>query len=324
MRASRAPAAERPERQEYLGRPRRTHGRRGTAAPPDDGGAGDRWLHELGAIARDPSRWPELDEDTLLLIVFQQCLFWAHTRDEDAAAALAELYPYVAGRAPAGARFELLDRVSSAVEEGHAPVLALLPFLQHEPEPAAVALAGTAFATLAPIEGGDDASGPRALVHMAEHAEDPGTQAGLVAAVLQLGDRRFLPLVHEGWSRLGPEARVRFAELRAVSPMLFTATIEFWLDALADADEPTAAAIAAALERLPAEAEPKRVLDVRRKLPAHAPDDREEIAIVDDVPLAAYAARIAPRLRELAQRPGASARAGAVLAAWGVGEAPDA
>lgn len=214
--------------------------------------------------------------------------------------------------------------MSSAVEEGHAPVIALLPFLQHEPEPAAVALAGTAFATLAPMEGGDEASGPRALVRMAEHAEDPGTQAGLVAAVLQLGDRRFLSLVHEGWKGLAPEARVRFAELRAVSPMLFAATVEFWLDAIADADEATADAIAATLARLPAEAEPKRVLDVRRKLPANAPDDREEIAVVDDASLAAYAERIAPRLRELARREGAPSRMHAVLAAWGIGEAPGA
>jgi hypothetical protein len=224
----------------------------------------------------------------------------------------------VASRVGTRERLELLDRVTAAVEEGETPVLALLPFLQHEPEPEAVALAGVAFATLAPLDRDDEMSGPRALVRMAELADDEGTQAGLLGALLQLGDRRVLPLAREGWRALPGAARVRLAELRAPSPLAFASVVEFWLEALDDADAAVAAAAAGALARMPAEAVPPRVLDVRRKFPANARDDRDEIEIVADETLAQHAARIDGRLRELAARDGAAARIARVRTAWGL------
>ena len=300
-------------------RSRRHSGRvRDAAATPAGDPGAARWLQELSAIARDPSRWPALDEDSLLLIAFQQCLYFAHTRDPEAASALAELYPHVASRVGTAERLELLDRVTAAVEEGETPVLALLPFLQHELDPAAVALAATAFATLAPLDGGDELSGPRALVRMAELAEDDRTRAGLLGALLQLGDRRVLPLVREGWRALPPAARACLGSLRAPSPLAFASVVEFWLEALADEDPAAADVAALALARVPAEADPPRVLDVHRKFPANAPDQRDEITIVADETLAQHAARIEPRLRELETRTGAAVRLAAVRSAWGL------
>jgi hypothetical protein len=291
--------------------------RRGSATPAGDPGAG-RWLQELAAIARDPSRWAALDEDSLLLIAFQQCLYFAHTRDPEAADALAELYPHVASRVGTPERMELLDRVTAAVEEGETPVLALLPFLQHEPDPGAVALAGVAFATLAPLDRGDEMSGPRAIVRMAELAEDDGTRTGLLGSLLQLGDRRVLPLVREGWRALPPAARVLLAGLRSPSSLAYASVVEFWLEALDDDDDTVADAAADALARVPAEADPPRVLDVRRKFPANAPDERDEIEITADETLAQHAARIEPRLHELLRRGGAAGRLARVRAAWGL------
>jgi hypothetical protein len=302
--------------------------RRGGRAPARDGGgnggprggngnaAAGGWLRELAALALDRARWEALDEDTLLVVVFQQVLYWAHTQDVAAASALAELYPFVAERVARADRLELLDRVIASVEEG-TPVSALLPFLQHEPDPDAVSLAAQSFATLAPAEGGDELAGPRALVRMAEHAEDEGTKAGLLAGLLQLGDRRLLPLLLAGWASLPPGARERLAAMKPASPMLFAGTPEFWLGALEHAEGDETARIAGVLAALPASAEPHRVLDVRRKLPANAPDDREEIEVLADVSIAAYAERLAPRLRAAAERAG---DAGAALrAAWGLG-----
>ncbi len=291
-------------------------GPRGQAgAGPPEAGADARRLHELALIARDRSRWDALDEDTLLLLVFQQCLYWAHTRDSEAAVALAELYPHVAARVDATARLELLERVTESVESGGTPVLALLPFLQHEPDAPTVALAAGAFATLAPAEGGDPLAGPRALLRMAEHAEEDGTRAGLVAGLLELGDRRTLPLAREGWTALPGTARVRLAELRPASTVAFASVVEFWLEALEDAEGDVARAAAGALARMAERADPRRVLDVRRKLPANAPDERDEIEIVADEPIDAVAERLAPRLRDLARR---GSPVEAALAAWGI------
>jgi hypothetical protein len=277
------------------------------------------WVEELNAIATNPERWPELSEDSLLLVVFQQCLYFAHTGEGDSASVLAELYSHMAARVEVQDRLELLDRVTSAVEESGTPLAALLPFLQHEPDPAVVTLAATAYATLSPLENDDPLSGPRTVLRMAEHAEDEGTRVGLLAGVLELGDRRTLPILREAWATLSGASRIRLAGQPASSPLVFASMVEFWADALADAGgDDVAAAMLGALARLAREAEPQRVLDVRRKLPANAADDRETIEIVEDVPLAKFGARIAPRLAALAGRPALVEPLAAARVAWEV------
>lgn len=290
--------------------------------PGGGGEAGDAaagaWLAELAEIARDPGRRSGLDADALLLVTFQQCLYYGHTQDPEIAATLAGLYPDLVAKAAEPDRVELLDRVAAVVEDGATPVLALLPFLLHEPSPEAVAVAGETFATLVPLEGDDDLTGPRTLLRLLEHAEDEGTRVGLAAALLRLGDRRLRPLLDGAWRRLDPAARARLAALRGPANVLFAATVEFWLACLEDADAAVFATVAGELARLPREADPPRVLDVRRKFPANAPDEREEISLVGDWPVAEFGERLAPALRDLARRENEPRRMPAVLAAWGV------
>lgn len=267
----------------------------------DDGALGS-WLAELAEIAADPERRATLDGDALLLVTFQQCLYYGHTQAPDVAAALAALYPELVAKTTGEERVELLDRVAAAVEEGGSPVLALLPFLLHEPEPEAVAVAAETFGSLVPLENGDELTGPRELLALLEHAEDEGTRVGLAAALLRFGDRRLRPLVDAAWQRLDAPARVRLAGLRGAGNVLFAATVEFWLDALEDATPEVFAATTALLGRMPREADPPRVLDVRRKFPANAPDDRDEITILSDVPVADFAAVVGPRTQALVNR----------------------
>lgn len=287
------------------------------AAEPDDAATG-AWLAELAEIAADPARRAALDADALLLVTFQQCLWYGHSQDASIAAVLAGLYPELVAKAAEPDRIELLDRVAAAVEEGGTTVLALLPFLLHEPAPEAVAVAAETFAALMPLEGGDESTGPRTLLRLLEHAEDEGTRVGLAAALLRFGDRRLRPLLDEAWRRLDPPARVRLAEMRGASRVLFAVAVEFWIACLEDGDDAVFAAVATTLARLPREADPPRVLDARRKFPANAPDDRDEIAIEGDWPLEEFAARISPALRDLARRENEPRRMPAVLAAWGV------
>ena len=294
---------------------------RGAEAGSGDAAAG-AWLAQLSESARDPDRRAAMDADELLLVTFQQCLYYGHTQDPEVAGALAALYPDLTAKADEADRVELLDRVAAAVEDGGTGVLALLPFLLHEPAPGAVAVAGETFASLVPPEGDDELTGPRTLLRLCEHAEDEGTRVGLAAALLRFGDRRLRPLLDDAWRRLEPPARVRLASLRGASTVLFAATAEFWLGCLEDADELVFAAVAAALARAPREADPPRVLDVRRKFPANAPDDREEIALEGDWTIEAFGERLAPQLRDLERRENEPRRMPEVLAAWGVEPAP--
>lgn len=284
--------------------------RRAHATPP---GA---WLREMAAMAQDPARVDQLGDDDLLLIVFQQCLYFAHTQDPSANAALADVYPRLAARVGEDDRVELLERVTESVESGGSSVVALLPFLQHETSVDVVALAAGAFATLMPLTAGDELTGPRTLARMAEHAEDPAAQAGIAAGLLELGDARVRPLLDALWRALPAESRARLAARRPPSPLVFAATVDFWADALTDAGPADAAAIGAALEALARAADPPRVLDVRRKFPANAADDRDEIEILADRPLAEVAERIAPRLRAAAAV--ANDGLAGALAVWGI------
>jgi hypothetical protein len=280
--------------------------------------AGGAWLAELGEIARDPERRSALDADSLLLVTFQQCLYYGHTQDAAVAAALADLYPDLVEKAGESDRLELLDRVAGAVEEGGTPVIALLPFLLHEPSPGAVAVAAETFASLVPLEKGDEMTGPRTLLRLLEHAEEEGTRVGLAAALLRFGDRRLRAVLEEAWRRLDTPARVRLVQLPGASRVVFAATVEFWLACLEDAEPDAFAAVATELARMPREADPPRVLDVRRKFPANARDDRDEIALEGDSSVADYAAVIAPALRDLARRESEPRRLDAVLEAWGL------
>ncbi len=295
----------------YRGRP---------SGRPRPAGAGSEgaWLAQLAGIARDPERRAALDPDALLLVTFQECLYFGHTQDPGAAAALAGLYPDLAARTSEEDRLELLDRVAAAVEGGGTPVLALMPFLLHEPSPRAVAVAGATFAALVPPAGDDPLAGPAALLRLLEHAEDEGTRVGLAAALLGFGDRRLRGILEAAWRKLDTAARVRLAGFRAPSPVVFAAAVEFWIACLEDADDAVFEAVAGTLARVPGEADPPRVLDVARKFPANAPDDREEITVLADWPLADYAERIAPGLRDLARRENEPRRMPAVLAAWGL------
>lgn len=306
-----------------MGRPRE---RRGHARAPrhaahgEARGAGedDGYLRQLTELGRDPARWQSLDADALLLIAFQQCLYFGATQDADAAATLGGLYPHLIERVPVEHRVGLLDRVTEAIEEDSASVLALLPFVQHETAPSVVATATVSFASLMPLEREDPMTGPRTVVRMLEHADDEGTRLGLLAGLLQLGDRRTRDLLLEGWRHLPPDGREQLAALRFSTGFVFASVAEFWIDCLEDADATTFGAIARALGRLAIEADPPRVLDLERKFPANAPDERDEIAIVNDWTLAEYADRITPRLRDLARRENAPHVLPETMAQWGI------
>lgn len=303
-----------------MGRHRRKGPARGGAREEDTAreDATGLWLAELSEAARDPERRAALDADELLLVTFQQCLYYGHTQDAEVGGVLAALYPDLAAKADAADRVELLDRVAAAVEDGGTGVLALTPFLLHEPAPEAVAVAAETFASLVPLEEGDELTGPRSLLRLLEHAEDEGTRVGLAAALLRFGDRRLRPLVDHAWRRLEPASRVRLAGSRGPARVLFAASVEFWIDCLEDAEPEVFAAVADALARAAREADPPRVLDVCRKFPANARDDRDEIALLGDWPIAEFAATLAPKLHDLARRESEPRHMPDVLSAWGV------
>ena len=120
-------------------------------------------------------------------------------RDPETASALGDVYDRLVAELPPEERRTFVDQVATAVRGGATSVLALLPVLQRERDAAVARDAALAFATLLLAEGGEGPAGPRALRALLDHAEPDGVRAGLVGALLALGDHRLRLSAH------GPE-----------------------------------------------------------------------------------------------------------------------
>lgn len=272
------------------------------------------YLRQLADLGRDPEAWSRLDPHELLLLAFQQALYLG-SGESEAGTGLAGLYAELVARASVADRMELLDRVSEAVESSSTSVLALMPFLQHEPEAAIVQSAALAFAAHMPLADADPMTGPRTIAALVPHADDDAVRVGLIAGLLALGDRRVLPVLRGLWRHLAPAARETLT--RQSLPFACASTVEFLLDWLEDADEEGFGVAAAMLARLPADGG-GRVLDLKRRFPAHVDGDESEIEVVGEWTAADYGARIASRLADLERRENEPRVLPAVRAAWSV------
>ncbi|MEQ1833765.1 MAG: hypothetical protein ABL977_11975, partial [Candidatus Eisenbacteria bacterium] len=174
-----------------------------------------------------------------------------------------------------------------------------------------VRTAARAFAAC--MEPGEDGlAGPRAVRTLVDHAEAGAVRAGLVGALLALGDARVKPLLAGLWRALPDDAG---ADLLALPRPLATRLETDWLlDWLEDAEPATFARVAASLARLPADGA-GRVLELERAFPA--PPEGEGFAVRREWPAVALGSSLTERFMSLARRaePGAF---DAVLAAWGL------
>lgn len=291
--------------------------RRGSARAESERAPSADYLKHLVEIGRDPTRWEALDPDALLLIAFQQALYYGANHDADAGASLGALYGYLVGRVTVEERLELLERLAEAVQGGATSVLSMLPFLQHESEPQVAQMAAVSFASLMPLTEDDPMTGPRTLRTLFNHSEDEAVRIGLLAGLLALGDRRVAPLLPSAWASLSPEGQVALSQ--APQPFVSALLVEFLVDALVASSgaDSAAVAVAARLTQLPSEGE-ARVLDLERKFPENAPDERPEIALLGEWSVREYGLRIADRLAEAIANPGRTWDAEELLRAWGI------
>jgi hypothetical protein len=89
----------------------------------------------------------------------------------------------------------------------------LLPFLLEDPDPSVVSSAAMEMALLRPLERGEPLTGPRYVSGLVDQVNGDDARAGVVAALLQLGDERLEPLVAGGWKSLGDDGRQTLALL---------------------------------------------------------------------------------------------------------------
>jgi len=271
------------------------------------------YLQPLVTALADPATLAGVRATELEAVAFQLALYFGVRRDPETAGALGGIYERLVAERQSEDRLALVEQVVGAVRSGATSVLALLPVLQREQDAGVARAAALAFATLLPAEGGDTLSGPRALRALLDHAEPDGVRAGLVGALLALGDRRARPLLDGAWRALTPAAAAALLAL----PRTWASRLEaeWLLDWMEDAQPATFAAIAGSLARL-ASAGNGRVMELERELPASA--DGDAVTILGEWTVRELGETLAPRWRDLARRANAPDAMRDVFAAWGV------
>lgn len=246
-------------------------------------------------------------------VAFQLALYFGVRRDGDTAAALGAVYERLVRDVTLEARTLLVEDLVAAVAGGATSVLALLPVLQRETSAALVRSAALTFATRMHSSPEESLAGPRALRALLDHAEHDPARAGLVGALLALGDERMRPLLAGAWRALTPGAATALLALPRTHASRLEA--EWLLDWLEDADPATFQSVAASLAALPVVGR-GRVLELARRLPSGPEGDVLEVTRAWDP--AELGGLLAERFRSLARRAEDPAALDAVLAAWGI------
>jgi hypothetical protein len=276
------------------------------------------YLQPLVSALADPAVLAGIRREELEPVTFQLALYFGLRRDPATASALGNVYERLLAEVTVEDRRALVDELAGAVRGGATSALAFVPVLQREREAGVARAAALALATTMPAAGEDALAGPRALRAMLDHTEHDGVRAGIVGALLALGDRRVRTLLDGAWRALPPEAaRALLALPRDWCSRL---EVDWLLDWMEDAEPGLFAELAGSLARL-ASAGEGRVLDLERELPAPAAavggTAADWLRILTDRGVREVGAELAPRLRDLGRRaaPGALEP---VLRAWGV------
>jgi hypothetical protein len=280
---------------------------------PDEPRLPDDYLEPLVRALADPAVLAGIRVAELQPVAFQLALYFGLRRDADTAAALGGVYERLLRDVTLEARTQWLEDLAAAVAGGATSVLALLPVLQRETSAALVRSAALTFATRMSNSPEDPLAGPRALRALLDHAELDASRAGLVGALLALGDARVRPLLAGAWHALTPGAAGALLALPRSHASRLEA--EWLLDWLEDADPATFRALSASLANLPV-AGRGRVLEIERELPSGADGDALTVRRAWDP--AELGELLAERFRSLARRSGDPAAFEAVLAAWSV------
>ena len=277
------------------------------------------YLQPLVRALADPSTLAAVRREELEAVAFQLALYFGVRRDPETASALGGVYDRLVEERAVQDRSAFVDELAGAVRGGATTVLALLPVLQRERDAGVARAAASAFATLMPAEGGDPLAGPRALRALLDHAEPEGVRAGLVGALLALGDRRLEPLLDGAWRSLPAAAASALLALpRTWASLLEAEWLLHWME---DAEPSTFAALAGSLANLAADGG-GRVLELERELPSPqgpaAGGRGEAVTILREWSTRELGERLAPRWHDLARRAGAPGAMAAVFEAWGV------
>ena len=282
----------------------------------------ERLIAHLTELAGDPTRWATADSDELCQAAFFGLMHYGAANDPEEVTQLVPLYNAVVERTAVEERIELLQQVTSAVEQQAVSGNALMPFLIVDPAHQIVSTAALNLAVLTP--GDDPLTGPREVLRIAvDHVDDTrqNTRTSILAGLMLLGDRRVLEMLGPCWELVDAEHRHDLA--RATSGYIYAAVVDYyldWLDACLKAgDGSLFGNVAAQLARMPMkEAGARKVFEMERIMPTWLAPDGVPIRYKQTWGINEFARLIEPRFRDLLARETEPKVLPMVMQMWGL------
>jgi hypothetical protein len=284
--------------------------------PRETGGVPTIIARAIEAMGR-PDLWTTMDLEVLQMMLFLRLARYGNDPDTDSIGELSRLYGVFRERLPAQARLQFEQIICDGVMERRTGYCALLPFMICETDDSVVSTASLDLAMLMPREHGDPLTGPKFILARFERAGDaPMRQLGMLSGLLLLGDERLLPLIKGKWKEIkSAEHRSRLAAAR--SGFVLTLQVEFLLDWLeTTGNEGDIGAIAAAMVKMPYQAQAGAVMRQRRCFPASDAAPGKAIECLESVSFPEYAERIRPRLERLIARESEPKVIPMILTSW--------
>lgn len=263
-----------------------------------------------------PDKFLQLNDEKLDAVTRAAIVFYGFTSHPDLVEKLMLLYKHYVRSIHPAQRLRNYQSTVDRVLTGEIGVQSLMPFVCCDPSRPVASAAALDYIVLAPTDREHPTVAACELLELYERnvlANGLAVLGGLIMS----GDRRILPLIKSSCRAFSCEEVEIFIKCR--STFLTAAVVEFYLEWLEDldsqADCDVFAAVAAGFANLAIGATDDSVHDIERVIPC-TPDNA--VRILKSWTLSEYAAIIAGRLEEIAQREEGNPIMPVVMSMWGL------
>jgi hypothetical protein len=271
---------------------------------------------QINEILGNPEKALKLNDEQLDAVIQDAIGLYGATANPQLVEKLLLLYRHYAERIHPAQRFRNYQAAVDLVLGGKSGVHSLMPFICCDPARPVASTAALDYAVLAPTSEENAATGALELLDLYDRGALANGLA-VLGGLVMTGDRRILTLLVAHCRSLSCEEVEILIKCRG--SLLTHAVVDFyleWLEALDCRDNcDIFAAVAAGFANLAIGSTDGVVYDIERVIPS-TPDNA--VRITNQWPLPEYAASIASRLQQLAEREEGEPIIPEVMSIWGL------
>ncbi|MBK9067346.1 MAG: hypothetical protein IPL76_10765 [Gemmatimonadetes bacterium] len=273
---------------------------------------------EPSADAQPGREQDDREEAAFMTELRQELLAFAMAPRAEALPRVTQWYDRAVHTLSVRARAELVLQFVGRCEARNVPPGVLEFFLRTDPAPLVITTATIALLGVLPGSASEPLQGIHQLLALARQCAADGDDlraAAILKGLVSVGDRRVLTIVGLCWRWLPLASRRELSEIGG--QFTYAPLIEWLLDWLEECEGGEFGAVAGALARMSLTAATE-VIEVHRAIPVWEAADGEVIRVQRRWTLEEFAARIRPRMLQLAADEAAPRVMHDVLRSWGI------